>query len=243
MRFATFFAVIAALLVMLAVSHGGFYLVLLWPAFSCALLSWAYFRSQPAVFGKRSDGTIPLRTATLLFPYLAANWTLWHVHRWIVRETARHELLPGVWIGRRLLAHELPAEFDQVIDLTCEFPEPDAIRSRPRYRCFPILDGGVAPVSTLLEMLREIDPQQGSVYIHCAGGKGRTGLVAAVLALVRGEAANADEAIEFARRRRGLIALSRGQRRIVEECALVWGDEDSRLRYALATHHTVSKEH
>jgi hypothetical protein len=174
------------------------------------------------VFRKNADGTLPLRTLVVHFPYLAANWSLWHIHRSIARETPKHELLPGVWIGRRLLEHELPAEFEQIIDLTCEFPEPRGIRTRLGYRFFPILDGGVAPAAKLVEMLCELNAQDAPVYIHCAGGKGRTGLAAAVLVLIRGEAETAEDAIAFARRQRGLVALSRSQKRVVEDAARIW---------------------
>ncbi|MGE3315436.1 MAG: tyrosine-protein phosphatase, partial [Planctomycetaceae bacterium] len=204
------------LLKTLAWRSGGLGLLLFWPALSCGLLSVAYAGWGPRVFSKRTDGTLPLSTTLLHFPYLGASWLLWHIDRIIRRETARHELLPGIWIGRRLLSSELPPEFDHVVDLTCEFSEPHSIRSRRHYRHFPILDGAEVSGPDLLELAREIAQYHTPVYIHCAGGKGRTGMVAAAIVLVLGKAATAAEAITFAESQRPLISLTRKQQRAVE---------------------------
>jgi len=74
-----------------------------------------------------------------------------------------------------------------------------------RVRRFPIPDGGTAEKSSMQEIHRFIDTslQQGdSVYIHCWGGHGRTGLVVGTWLVHAGlvSGAEAIEAIRFLRR-------------------------------------------
>jgi protein-tyrosine phosphatase len=219
MRFVIFFFVYASILSALAKRTGGYGLFLLWPALSCGLISLAYAGWGPRIFGKRADGTLPWLRALLHLPYLGATWMLWHIDRMVRRDPARHELCPGIWIGRRHLSAELPGDFQQVIDLTSEFSEPHSIRTRPKYRNFPILDGSEAGVDDLIDIARQIEQLPRPILIHCARGKGRTGMVAAALLLVLEKATTATDAIDFTETHRPNISLTRNQRKAVEGVA------------------------
>lgn len=219
MKYGILFTILALLFAVHAFVYGGTALVLLWPALSFFLVSFAYFSGSVAVFGKRPDGSMDVRSLFGLLPYLACLWGLWHLLRLLEREPPYHELTPGVLIGRRLLASELPAGVSLVVDLTCEFPEPVAIRSACAYRAFPILDGAAG--AGVVELARHIKQHQGTVYIHCAEGHGRTGMVAAVLLLEMYKASSASQAIARVRQQRPRVRLSPPQRRIVETTAAV----------------------
>lgn len=74
-------------------------------------------------------------------------------------------------------------------------------------RCvrFPIVDGGVPHRKTMVQILNEIDSElavRGVVYVHCWGGRGRTGTTVACW-LVRHAVATPGEAVEHLH---GLIA-------------------------------------
>lgn len=204
-----------------AVWFQGWAWMLLWPAASFGAVSAGYMGLGPGIFGKQEDGgNSPLSTLFLL-PYLAPYWGF-YVLLIAVFERLRGEnpfdsLVPGVLIGRRLAASELPAEVDRVFDFTCEYPEPPEIVSRVRYHSIPILDGAAPSVAELTEIIDRLDDWPGVTYVHCAIGHGRTGLVACGLLLKRGLAQDADEAFRLARECRPFIRLNATQReRLIE---------------------------
>lgn len=216
MKYAVAFPICGGLLAWLAIAGGGFGWLLLWPATSFLLVGAAYAGLGPGVFAKRPDGSTAVWSLLLLLPYRALAWSVWRLFRALDSHPPVCELLPGVFIGRRLLARELPAEIDHVFDLTCEFVEPAAIRRRTIYRAVPILDASAPDVSTLHKLLREIDRCDGNVYIHCAQGFGRTGTVAAALLLYRGLAGSVDEAVQLVGRKRSSARPRRAQHRFLE---------------------------
>lgn len=223
MKYGFLFAVAAALLSVYAMLHGGLRLVLLWPALTCLLVSGSYFRLTPRLFGKRPEGTLAPWSTLLLFPYVGSALVAWHGMRLINGEAPFHDLLPSVRIGRRLLAGELPADVEMVVDLTCEFAEPAAARAVRQYVSFPILDGAPAPHAELLALVQQLARIEAPMYVHCAIGRGRTGMVAAALLLARGEAATAEAALRMVCERRASVRLTRAQFAAVEQVAEALG--------------------
>jgi uncharacterized membrane protein (GlpM family) len=145
-----------ALLLMLAVLHGGYYLILLWPALSCFAISLAYVGFGVGVFGKRNDGSIAKASLIVLLPYLVYLWFVWHILRLLSREDSRNRLSDDLTIGRRLLASELPGGVEVVVDLTCEFSEPTPIRTSHTYQSFPLLDGIAPSPESLVGIVRQL---------------------------------------------------------------------------------------
>ena len=199
--------------------HGGSWLVIGWFATSVLALVYAYLRDDVGVFGKRVDGTRKLVSTVLLLPYLWVTAAVWHAARLLVREPAVSPV-PGarLWLARRLLAHELPAEVRVVIDLTCEFIEPASIRGET-YVCMPILDAR-APKLVDLQAAIEKVADADAVLIHCAQGHGRTGLFAAALLLRRGLAHTPAQALAKVMAARPNVRLSSAQARALHEYAL-----------------------
>ena len=117
----------------------------------------------------------------------------------------------SVLIGRRLLSREMPSDIELVVDLTCEFSEPRTIRSARRYIAFPMLDAAALPSRLLAEFVGCLAVEEGRMFIHCAQGHGRTGLITALLLIAKGDVQNADDAllkVQASRPWPGLILLN-----------------------------------
>lgn len=216
MRIGFLLLIIALLLVLAAWMHRGLWCLLLWPAFSFALVSAGYFGLGPRVFHKSEQGQVPLFNRCLLLPYLLYLNAIWHVSRLLRPEPPLHQLTENLYLSRRLLSHELPAEIVHVIDLTCEQSEPLALRQRG-YHCFPVLDRGAPPVDLLCEWVAQAAALEGPILIHCAEGHGRTGLFTAALLLYTGAAPSVEEALRFIQSRRPLVRLSGAQRQAIQQ--------------------------
>jgi len=193
--------------------------ILLWASVSFLLAGLAYLGLGARVFGKRPDGTMAVWSVILLLPYLACVWAAWLARRLTWRSEPYQELAAGIIIGRRLFPSEYPEAVDGVLDLTCEFPEFKAVRRVRHYRCFPILDGHVPKSSDLVALIGRLNDVRGTLYVHCAEGYGRTGLVAAAILLARGWATEPDEAIRMVQARRPGVRLKKRQREMLAEVA------------------------
>lgn len=208
--------IIAFLLVLAAWIHQGWWWLLLWPAFSFALVAMGYIYLGPCVFGKSNHGLIPLRNQLLLLPYLLYLNGIWHLSRLIRQEQAIHQLTDTLLISRRLLSKELPDQVAHVIDLTCEFNEPPALRA-VGYFSFPILDRSVPTPVELRAWIEKTSSLDGTILIHCAEGHGRTGLFAAAFLVHTGQAEMPTAALQLVQSQRPLARLSREQKQTLEE--------------------------
>lgn len=189
---------------------------MIWPAVSFGLVAAGYFRFGSVVFGKSAQGVLAANNQLLLLPYLVYLWFVWHLLRLLKTESAYDQINERITIGRRLLSHERPSEFDHVIDLTSEFTEPTALRGAS-YHSFQILDGEIPSVEKLHKWIVETDKLPGRLFIHCAEGHGRTGLFAAALLLHRGTAQTPDEALRFIQSKRPLVRLRKRQMGLLYE--------------------------
>lgn len=134
------------------------------------------------------------------------------------------------WAAERLLAGPLPQGVDRpalraavralldagvstVIDLRTPAEPPsiramlDKLSGEAVWIGFPILDGAAPSRPTLVAVLDAIDAslaRDHTVYVHCQGGRGRTGTVVAAWWIRHRVCADADAAVrELARRRVG----------------------------------------
>jgi hypothetical protein len=120
--------------------------------------------------------------------------------RWWRRLPALSPVVPGVYVGGRLRLGDLPLDTTLIVDLTCEFSEPWAVRAHPGYRGHPVLDGA-APANddALLALLAEVARVPGAAVIHCESGKGRAPSVAALVLIARGLAPDLETALAMVR--------------------------------------------
>lgn len=180
-----------------------------WSALSCFAVSSAYLLNRPSVYGKR-DGVIPWWRVLLLGPFLGGFWIAWGIRNLFRSKPRYHLVSPGLWVGARIDAPELPPGVKIVVDLTGELWEPRGIRRMPGYRGFPVLDGSYPhDEDAFLELLAEIADAPGGVYVHCESGRGRAPTMAALVLLARGVVDSPEAALELVQKRRPTASPTR----------------------------------
>jgi protein-tyrosine phosphatase len=187
--------------------YGNLVFIFLWSALSLGVVGFAYLSSKVELFGKQSNGSMNLLSVVVLLPYFLCVWGAWHLLRFLRNESAYDELLPNIFIGRRLLPRELPPTVTMLLDLTCEFPEPARLRKGRSYLSLPILDSSVPKLVDLTKTLNVLAKHQGTIYIHCAEGHGRTGLVASAFLLHSGFVHDAEAAVKMVKDKRPRVQL------------------------------------
>ena len=224
MRYGLLFLILGGSIAGLGALAGGAAWVLSWPALSFSWVGSAYLARRPAMLGKRPDGTIAALASLWLGPYFLLCWGVWHAERLLGREDAANEIAPGLWVGRRPLAHELPAGARRVVDLTAEFPAAVEVRGRAGYLCIPVLDGTAPDMSTLRALLDRLRDDDG-ILLHCASGHGRSAMVAAALLIERGLADDVERAEAMLEQHRPGIRLHATQRALVRAVSARAGGE------------------
>ena len=196
-----------------------------WTSIAFFWIAASYFGLGAGALGKRSDGTVsPIRLFVLL-PYILLGVLVVGVFRHVLREPAMGRLSDRLYFGRWLVNCEASLLEERgivaVLDLTAAVPESKAIRGDRVYRNLPLLDGTAPSREVLEEALRWIDDQSrnGAVYVHCAAGHGRAGLVTGAYLLASGEVSHADEAIRRMGQVRPWLHLSGVQRRCLANFA------------------------
>ncbi len=220
LKYAIVLSILAATMVALAVMHGGLALLWIWPAISFATVAAGYGGLGPKMFGKDPDGRRAPWAWLVLLPYLLLVMFVYHLRRAVAGRTCCQQVLPGLWLGRRPLPHEVPADVELVIDLTAEMHEPRGVLQSRRYACFPTLDATSPSAQDVRAILEALANCQGGVYVHCAAGHGRSAAVVACIMIQRGHARTPEEAEANLRRIRPGIRLNRAQRRLIEEFAV-----------------------
>lgn len=217
MKYGFLFLLLAIAIGVTAFRGGPWAWLLFYPAFSFGVVAAAYLFSAPGVFGKRFDGRRSRLGILLVLPYVLYVSVVWHVVRLLSHEPKTNALNDELVLSRRLLGYELPEGIASVVDLTCEFTEPKDRWSLQSYLCHPMLDGTGSTSNEIRELADEIIKMPKPVLIHCAQGHGRTGLVAAALLIVSGEAQTAADAIAMIQAVRPGVELNKAQRMILEQ--------------------------
>jgi len=190
--------------------------LLSWPAVAFLVVASAYVLRRPLLLGKRADGTIHPIARLFFAPFALFAWASWHGYRLATSEDACNEVAPGVWLGRRPFARDLPATVTVVVDLTAELVADHAVRTGRTYVCLPALDASVPDTRAFELVLARLVDEPGGVFIHCAFGHGRSAMLAAALLVRRGLARDVAEAEALLRARRPRVSLKGAQRAYVE---------------------------
>jgi hypothetical protein len=220
--YALLFILLGAVLAAAGLILGGWAFLLLWPAVSLLLVGAAYAGLGPRILGKRPDGRLAPAAVVLLLPYLLATWIVWHIYRLVSPEPCYHEVAPGLWLGRRAFARELPPGVGLVIDMTAEFAAPRGVGVGREYHCLPTLDTAAPDETQLRAAVEKVVAWPGPVYVHCAQGHGRSALLAAAVLVRRNLATDARQAEEMLCRVRPGVRLTRSQRKMLDRLV---GDE------------------
>ncbi len=228
MKYAVVFSLLAATLLFNAwlVDRWLAAIPLAWASISCGLVAIAYWFNAPGIFGKRPDGRLGVLNAIVLFPYRVLAQAVWWFNIRLSAEPAWHRIDDRLIVGRRLLGHEVPPGVDAVLDLTCEFSEPRRLRSLA-YRCLPMLDASTPSMERLLAAVQESAALPGTLYIHCAQGHGRTGLVAALVMAARTLDLAPEAALARLQQIRPGIGLNRRQHALLTQM----GSESAQRRH------------
>jgi hypothetical protein len=193
-----------------------------WPTVSLLAVAAVYLLVGPAAYGKR-DGRLGLAARVLFWPTLLGQRAS---RRWYARQGRPVDVVTEtLWIGRQLTRREATAAraagVGAVIDLTCEFTEPPALRSLP-YLHLPTLDL-TAPTAEQLDRAVAFAAGHAAagrvVFVHCKAGYSRTAVVAAAVLLASGRAASADEAVALLRSARPALVVRPEARRAIEAYA------------------------
>ncbi|MDX8433578.1 phosphatase PAP2/dual specificity phosphatase family protein [Mesorhizobium abyssinicae] len=196
-RLALFYGLGAALL--LASAAGGalvspIALVLLWPALALAIVAFAYAGAGVKVFQKAADGSVPLASRLLLWPYrIGAKINLW---AWTRTLPPRVPVADGVFLGRFPTTAEANG-FGTVVDLAAELERP--ARASCRWISLAVLDLMPPAEKELSEAVQAIEAarRQGTVLICCALGFQRSATVAAAWLVGTGRSHTAAQAREL----------------------------------------------
>jgi protein-tyrosine phosphatase len=215
------YAVFAVAALAVAPLFGSFAWLPLWLALSNGLLAYAYASNRVAIFGKRRDGTIAPFNLVLMLPYLLLVWAFfWLKLAGLRSEPCSHLVAPGVYLGRKPRAHELPEDCRLVVDLTCEFFEARSVVGAYAYRCLPILNRHAPSDAELAALLSELRDHDAPIYLHCGAGRGRSAMVAAALLVLRGHAQDVAEAEAQLKRARPGVHLHPAQSALIDrQCA------------------------
>jgi protein-tyrosine phosphatase len=172
----------------------------LWPLFAWSgavflAIGGAYWIGTPKVFGKDEHGALPLVRVVALLPFLLPTWLVWHLLRLLSGGAdAWHQVAPGVFLGRRCYAHELPDDLDVICDLTAELTEPTAVRAHAGYLCVPTLDSHAPPSLDSIRAALDRCAAARRVFVHCDSGHGRSAAFVAALLVRKGLAGTATSA-------------------------------------------------
>lgn len=217
LRLAVFYAIGAALCGMLALSGGGIWLWLCWPAVSLALVALCYLGIGAEGYQKRAEGRHSLAACWLLAPYRLAAGI--NSLAWTRQHPQPDEVLPGLWLGRLPGAAERKARPELgVLDLCAELP---CTAHDDRYASLPLLDL-IAPSvdqcrlgAALIDELRAPGP----LLVCCALGYSRSATVLAAWLLLSGQAATVEDAVAQIRRARPRIVLKAEQLAVLAQVA------------------------
>lgn len=211
MRFTLIFSLAGLLLCSGGVLLGGALGALaLWVGVAFLWLATVYALDRPDWLGKRPDGRVSPLTVALFFPYFGFTWAMWHLFHRVTPEAAFDEVAPGVWLGRRPVAVQLPEAVELIVDCTGEFPVAPLAGRRVVYA--PALDARAPGPAHLAAAVAAASEAPRGVYIHCAAGHGRSALVASLVLIARGLAPDLDSAERLLQRSRPAVRLHRAQR-------------------------------
>jgi len=212
------FAVLALGFVCATLRLGGDAWILLWPALSSALVAVAYLANRPSLLGKRADGSRPLALTLLYLPVLLGLWVRWYAVRAFGGEPPWVEVVPGLWLGRRPLAGELPPGTALIVDLTAEWERAWGLGAIPHLQ-LPTLDGMAPEPAAFQRLVDALADDPRPAYVHCAAGHGRSALLVAALLVRRGVDDDPERALARLAALRPKVVLTRAQRRLLEVTA------------------------
>jgi len=186
-----FYLLIAGVLMYVAMRTCGCSIWVGWVAWWLAAVlvaGWVvYWISAPRAFMKRSDGTLPWYAWLVWGPLFVWQWIGHELVRAFSKEPVANEVAPGIWVGRRPRARELPPGIAIVVDLCAEMGVQRDVRLGREYLTIPTLDARAPTPAQIASAVDRVLAAKGPAFIHCAFGHGRSATVAAAVLVRRGD--------------------------------------------------------
>jgi len=190
--------------------------LLIWSGFAWLLMGIAYATGRAELLGKRPDGTVNPLSLLLLLPYLLFAWVMWRFNTRAGKSIAYNEIQPGLWLGRRPAANDLPDGVTLIVDLTTEFAAPRSVLKNRQYLCVPSLDASIPKADAFIAAVEQIRRHDGGTLVHCALGRGRSAAVVAGVLIAKGVAANTEEAERMMKSLRPEVGLNAVQKQFLK---------------------------
>lgn len=218
---------LAALIAPIVLRVGTYqaWIVCVWPALSNCLFLISYavpsLRLGVRLLHKHpGSGTIALPRLLLCLPALLPLWVFWWARHVLVqdwKEEPFHKVSQTLYLGRFPLRYpsEFPIDVANIVDLTAEFVVRKDVASGRRYICLPSLDCELPGAHDMVSLARDVATWPGDTYIHCANGHGRSASVAALVMVLKGEAASVDAAFATMKSTRTLVGIQPQQRAVL----------------------------
>jgi len=221
--FGLFAAAVGLFAVAAADPTNGASLLFLYPDVSFLMMAVAYGGGGPKLLGKRPDGGRRWMFRLLLAPYLLLTRFNFLLYKSFGRHPAVCEIVPNLFLGRRLSAKEA-GQFTGavVLDLAAEFSETRPLRKPDLYLSLPVLDATAPTVEQLNTAVVWITERlsHGPVFVHCALGHGRSASVVIAYLLHSGRVTSVRDGLRLIRQLRRGVGLSTSQRQALQRwCA------------------------
>ena len=202
----------AVLLAIPAFVLGGWWLWLLWPAVSLALIKANYLVLGASGFQKRTDGQQTPAARWLYAPYLAAAWI--NSRLWTRKHPQPDLIVDNVWLGR-IPATSEQVPFKAIVDLCAELPINPQGRT---YQSIPVLDLIAPTPAECLQAAQAIERLRasGPVLVCCALGYSRSATAVAAWLLHTRRAATVEQALSIIRTARTDVVLRPAHREALE---------------------------
>jgi protein-tyrosine phosphatase len=185
--------------------------ILWWPAAVLGAVAIVYAANAPGALGKRADGTLAWWGWLAWAPLFGYMRLMHELARRFTEEPVANEVAPGIWVGRRPRAHELPDGIAIVVDLCAELAEAPGVAAGRRYLAIPTLDATSPTPAQIADAVDRVLGAGGPAFIHCAFGHGRSATLAAAVLVRRGDA-TLEDVEPMLRAHRPRIALNARQR-------------------------------
>jgi len=204
--------VVCAAALMLASSHGGVWLWLLWPTSAALLVALNYSLIGVVGFQKGITGRMSGAGQWLFAPYLVAAWV--NSRFWTRSQPEADEIADNVWLGR-LPTSAQAFRYNAVVDLCAELPFDSMGRS---YVSIPVLDLTVPTAEQCITAAAAIERlhQHGPLLVCCALGYSRSAMAVAAWLLSTGRAGSVAKAVAMIQTKRRQVVLRPSHRRVLE---------------------------
>ena len=204
--FVFIFTAVCFTLIGRTVPYGLLSLLCFWCVVSALWMTVAYLFQQPfLVLGKSPKRPFFALILMLNFPFLVAYWLLWIFRHGFSKNAPVNRIKDtNISISQWPIFRVSPEKYDVVIDLTSEMPAIYPVSGQ--YFSLPNLDG--VPLCRW-DVPSDLENRQ--ILVHCAQGRGRSAVYAAMLLKELGYTSNADIAYEWLQQSRPSVHLTKAQ--------------------------------